>query len=49
MAELVLPKNSRIKEGKHYPLDKSVKNKKTFKIAINIRSKTVKNQKKGGV
>ena len=32
MAELVLPKNSRIKEGKHYPLDKSVKNKKTFKV-----------------
>ena len=32
MAELVLPKNSRIKEGKHYPLDKAVKNKKTFKV-----------------
>ena len=32
MAELVLPKNSRIKEGKHHPLKSDVKNKKTFKV-----------------
>ena len=27
----------------------TTKNEKTYKIAINISSKTVKNQKKGGV
>ena len=32
MAELILPKNSRIKEGKNYSLDTDSKNKKTFKI-----------------
>ena len=32
MAELVLPKNSKVKDGKKYPLDSESRNKKSFKI-----------------
>ena len=32
MAELVLPKNSKVKDGKKYPLDSGSKNKKSFKV-----------------
>ena len=32
MAELVLPKDSRVKKGKNYPLKSGSKNKKSFKI-----------------
>ena len=32
MAELTLPKNSKIKKGKSYPLDSESKNKKGFSI-----------------
>ena len=32
MAELVLPKNSKVKDGKKYPLDSDSRNKKSFKI-----------------
>ena len=32
MAELVLPKNSKVKDGKKYPLDSVSKNKKSFKV-----------------
>ena len=32
MAELVLPKNSKVKDGKKYHLDSDSKNKKSFKV-----------------
>ena len=32
MAELVLPKNSKVKDGKKFPLDSDSKNKKSFKV-----------------
>ena len=32
MAELVLPKNSKVKDGKKYHLDSGIKNKKSFKV-----------------
>ena len=41
MAELVLPKNSKVKDGKSYPLDSGSKNKNHSKYIVGILRKMI--------